>query len=307
LGVKIDYTPNKSGIYVSGVYSEQSDLEQKDIITSVNGHELGNMSMEKMYEKFAKILKDAREANQEFVTFEVHKGIQESAKPKDDDSSNFLKKALPLPPKEKIRMVLWDMDNTLLGKHTRGVWFAEIGEEICSLVTTTFVSLVPSLIEKGFQVGVVTFSDAEVAKVYKEVEHKEGKGGPDLVIPIVSGALTMRYEKEGMDVKEAAKKAKNLVDQMYIVGALPDYRNSTEAHEKVKMPMSKYWHIEQVKDMHVKRTKEARIKNDEILFFDDSPPNVKAARKSGVHAFWVNPRDAFTENDWRQAMESLED
>eukprot|EP00954_Amorphochlora_amoebiformis_P007157 556590-Amorphochlora_amoeboformis.AAC.3 len=47
--------------------------------------------------------------------------------------------------------------------------------------------------------------------------------------------------------------------------------------QKKRMPMSKFWHIEKVKDLHQKRFPGSpRIKNEEILFFDDSASNICA-------------------------------
>jgi len=215
--------------------------------------------------------------------------------------------SLPLPPKT-IRMVLWDMDNTLLAMHTRGVWFEAIDDRIIDMVTPTFVHLVPRLMAEGYQVGVVTFSDAEVAKVFSKMEKKVGRGGKDIVIPLVTGALTKHFIRQGMDHKGAATRAKKYVSKLYIVGALPDFRNgSTEEFRETKMPNSKHWHMEQVKNEHQKRyPKEKRVSNPEILFFDDSPSNVRAADEAGVHAVWVNPDDAFTEQDWFKGIKMLE-
>mmetsp|Transcript_11349 Transcript_11349/g.15860 ORF Transcript_11349/g.15860 Transcript_11349/m.15860 type:complete len:323 (+) Transcript_11349:296-1264(+) len=308
LSTKFDYAPTKEGILISGVYngtSSKDGLEKDDVITSVNGKRLAGLGPDEMIDALDSAIKAAEKNGEKNLSLDVRKG-DSTAKFSGGKMTEKKLTKLPLPP-ESIKMVLWDMDNTLLATHTRGVWFEEIDDEIFDLVTDTFVTLVPLLIEAGYQVGVVTFSDAEVAKVYSEMEHKKGKGGPDLVVPVVRGALINSFKREGIDAKQAQKKANDLVDQIYVVGALPDFRNQNiPAFVKKKMPSSKEWHIEQVKDMHQNKTGNSRIKNAEILFFDDSFANVKAAKKAGVRAYWVNPKDAFTEADWREAVAQIE-
>jgi len=236
----------------------------------------------------------------------ISTSIAEGAKAEVDSKSMKGKKLLPLPPK-KIKLVLWDMDNTLLSMHTRGVWFNKV-EDLFEHVTLPFLQLVPRLLKEGFQVGVVTFSDAEVAKIYSEMEGRKGRGGEDLVGPVIHGAITQAALSSGVDSKTATQSATKTVEQLYVVGALPDFRNMhTVEFQKKRMPMSKFWHIEKVKDLHQKRFPGSpRIKNEEILFFDDSASNICAAERDDVNARLVDPSNAFTEKDWLEAIEALQ-
>eukprot|EP00954_Amorphochlora_amoebiformis_P007156 556590-Amorphochlora_amoeboformis.AAC.2 len=181
----------------------------------------------------------------------ISTSIAEGAKAEVDSKSMKGKKLLPLPPK-KIKLVLWDMDNTLLSMHTRGVWFNKVSRQIPALsradsnsrqvedlfehVTLPFLQLVPRLLKEGFQVGVVTFSDAEVAKIYSEMEGRKGRGGEDLVGPVIHGAITQAALSSGVDSKTATQSATKTVEQLYVVGALPDFRNMHTVRFPIHFP-----------------------------------------------------------------------
>ncbi len=76
-----------------------------------------------------------------------------------------LNEQLPLPA-HGIKLVLFDMDQTLLAWHTHGLYQGSV-EWLAGFVVWPFLSVVPRLLDRKVQVGVVTFSDhlAVTAKV----------------------------------------------------------------------------------------------------------------------------------------------
>mmetsp|Transcript_27626 Transcript_27626/g.38401 ORF Transcript_27626/g.38401 Transcript_27626/m.38401 type:complete len:220 (-) Transcript_27626:19-678(-) len=205
-------------------------------------------------------------------------------------------------PPSMIKMILWDMDRTLLRTHTRGLWKDEMGK-LAKQVTNSFKIVVPHLLHKQFSVGIVTFSD----KLRKE-QGKNGFAGEDLVKNLLLETFTDLYSKiqNLKDHKELAiKNAEHICDQVYVAAALPELRNAQDTDFKGNlMPNSKGWHIDQVVQEYKRRTG-LKLSYDEIMLFDDTIENVEAALKSGVHAFAVPPTSAFTSSCWELALESL--
>eukprot|EP00466_Bigelowiella_natans_P009214 jgi/Bigna1/88780/estExt_fgenesh1_pg.C_380030 len=221
--------------------------------------------------------------------------------------ANFLEKDLPtdwrptppMPP-SMIKMVLWDMDRTLLKTHTRGLWKDDIAK-LAEEVTRAFKIVVPHLLHQKFSVGIVTFSDKLRVK-----SGKEGIAGEDLVGDLILETFSDLYSKvrKLKDNKDYARKnAEHIRDQLYIAAALPKLRNRQE-NKGAEMPNSKSWHIDQVIKEYKERTG-STLSYDEIMLFDDTLENVEAALKSGVHAFAVLPKSAFTSSCWEVALEAI--
>eukprot|EP00954_Amorphochlora_amoebiformis_P017510 1319591-Amorphochlora_amoeboformis.AAC.2 len=123
--------------------------------------------------------------------------------------------------------VLWDMDNTLLNTHTRGLWKDDI-KILTKEVTRAFKILVPHLLHKNVSVGVVTFSDRLVL-LNPDVAKDGGMAGEKLVEDLIMETFTALYSKipAFKEHKELAEKnAKHIREQLYIAAALPKLRNS---------------------------------------------------------------------------------
>lgn len=303
------------GLLVGGVYGGAGEgsggLQRGDLIISVNGISMKGLQKNGATAIWTSALEAQKTGSLDVVVLRPSENARGAAGARSSggEDGKSVRKAgqervlLPLPPKS-IKLVLWDMDNTLLRMHTKGVWFDEI-DQLVPAVTPAFSHLVPRLLREGFQVGVVTFSDANLAKQYRG---RNGKGGADLVCPLLRLSFEGFLKRAGRPEKEAKVEAAKLVESIYVVGALPHYRNEYEEEFKRKnMPVSKQWHIERVKDMIAKRSPGSpRVKNKEIIFFDDSQVNAAVAEKDGVNAVWVNPSDAFTVSDWMTCIVTLQ-
>jgi len=241
------------------------------------------------------IVKRRREAEQLLMTA-VRQG---KAKFLEKDLPTEWRQNPPMPP-SMIKMVLWDMDRTLLKTHTRGLWKDDV-TKLAEEVTRAFKIVVPHLLHQKFSVGIVTFSD--------KLRTESGKGGiagEDLVKDLIVETFSDLYSKvrKLRDNKHYARKnAEHIRDQLYIAAALPGLRNAQD-NKQVQMPNSKSWHIDQVIQEYKTRTG-STLSYDEIMLFDDTLENVEAALKSGVHAFAVLPNSAFTSSCWEVALEAM--
>ena len=209
-------------------------------------------------------------------------------------------------PPRWIKMVLWDMDYTLLSTHTGGKWKKSIGE-LSRQVTRSFRLLVPHLIQRGYSVGVVTFSDSLVLD-----GSSAGMAGQGLVRDLLIDTFTRLYgqiKSLGSDAKELARRnAEHIQKQVYVAAAYPTLRNKKDPEFKggsaVKMPNSKAWHIQKVINDYKSRTGKS-LKCSEIMLFDDTIGNIEAALETGVHAFAVPAKRCFTSACWEAALTAL--
>mmetsp|Transcript_32889 Transcript_32889/g.61175 ORF Transcript_32889/g.61175 Transcript_32889/m.61175 type:complete len:217 (+) Transcript_32889:135-785(+) len=205
-------------------------------------------------------------------------------------------------PPPSIKMVLWDMDRTLLNTHTRGLWKDDI-KKLAKEVTRAFKILVPHLLFNKYSVGIVTFSDK---LVLSSEGGQGGSAGETLVNDLLTETFMSLYSKVKSlkEHKEHVKQnAEYIRSQVFVAAALPQLRNQQDS--KLRMPNSKRWHIDQVVEKYKERTGK-KLKYEEIMLFDDTVDNVKAALETGVHAFAVPPTSAFTSTCWERALETLE-
>lgn len=173
---------------------------------------------------------------------------------------------MELPP-SNVKMVMFDMDLTILGKHTGGCFYGT-PEELDALIKPAFRQILPKLLDNGFEVGIVTFSDSKM-----KPETSTAIAGVALARKVLRLALGRRSDE---------------ASRVYVAAAYPNLHSG--------MPNSKAWHINQVcGDFPI----------DQIMFFDDSLTNVTAARETGVLAFHINPAEQFTHEIWRKACQSV--
>ena len=176
-------------------------------------------------------------------------------------------KKLNIPPKN-IKLVLFDMDLTILDIHTRGVWNKEISR-LAKHVMPAFKTVVPELIDQGFLVGIVTFSDEAMSKDESEMS------GTVLVKALLEEIFPEIHE------------------QIYIAARFP--RNNE--------PQGKRWHLEQIQE-RLEKT-QISIKPNEVILFDDTKENVEFAKEDGIHGFLVDRGLHFTLKLWNSACNSL--
>lgn len=184
-------------------------------------------------------------------------------------------------PPPSVKMVIWDMDKTLLDYHTSSVYHGPI-EKLVQHVTLPFLRLVPQLVSEGIKVGVVTFNDARRAKPFRR------NGGADLARPVLTMAFE-NYFKEN-NVSNAGLKAIDLVKKICIVGAHPIYLGDQKSR-------SKKWHIDQVI-----RELGPDTQYHEIMFFDNDRTSVEAASDNGIISVHVDTNFAFTTQDWQKGI-----
>jgi len=201
-----------------------------------------------------------------------------------------------LPP-PAIKLVLFDMDQTILRCHTRGCYRGNVAD-LCPKVSMDFVHLVPGLLDAGYHVGIVTFSDALMALSTDDptVSVKAGE-------PLVHELLELTFAKHAeaaMPVLEAQARAKHLVSRIHVAAAFPQLQNQQVAFANKPMPRSKQWHIEKIKAKLFSFG--VSVANQDILLFDDTVPNVRQAEQMRVHAFVVDKSTAFTADIWNSAM-----
>lgn len=206
----------------------------------------------------------------------VDQGIPIS--PSSDAKTTSFNDEMPPP---SVKMVIWDMDKTLLNFHTRSVYHGPI-EKLVQHVTLPFLRLVPQLVSEGIKVGVVTFNDARRAKPFRR------NGGADLARPVLTMAFE-NYFKENK-VLDAGLKAIDLVKKICIVGAHPIYLGDQKSR-------SKNWHIDQVI-----RELGPDTQYHEIMFFDNDRTSVEAASDNGIISVHVDTNFAFTMRDWQEGI-----
>jgi hypothetical protein len=202
---------------------------------------------------------------------------------------------LLLPPTD-LKMVLFDMDKTLLSIHTRGFYKGKV-DDLLEHVTKAFEILVHFLQEKGIVVGIVTFSDDMLCDGYHENHGKEHPclSGKNLVMAILNGI----FDKE-------------IVDKIYIAAKNPKDHNISNPDYQIKEDKS--WHISEVityleedgiVEDGIVEDGIVDIKHENILLFDDSEPNIKAAEEDGVRAFHVYGEEGLTLDMWNSAIEQF--
>lgn len=208
---------------------------------------------------------------------------------------------LPLPP-SFLKLVLFDMDLTLLNMHTKGCYSGPI-DDLVPHVVSPFVELVPRLLASQYHVGIVTFSDALMAR------HSNGLAGDNLVHELLTATWRKLFIKEDPSLQleqnqsRLRQKLQALMREIHVVAAFPWLQNEQPAFGLNPMPNNKSWHIEKIKAKL--KTQGVRVRNDEILFFDDSMTNVEHAASVGIHAFTVNKKTALTADLWCRAVATL--
>lgn len=192
---------------------------------------------------------------------------------------------VPLPPKDKIKLVVFDMDDTILDIHTQGFLPNEnkglyTVDDMVSHIMPYFLKLAPKLIDNGFYVGIATFHDRAITRVPK---YKDLKAGEDVIVPMLQKALHSHY------------------NQILLACRNPELYNKLLAvDEKDEEPIKrdKSWHLRHLID-------DTGIRPDQVLFFDDSEPNIESALAQGYRAFHVSDKDHFTERLWKEALDTL--
>ena len=203
------------------------------------------------------------------------------------------------PPCTKI--VLWDMNQCMLNGHT-GAITDENPQKLSKRVTEATRYMMSRLVKANIPVGVVTFSDQQLAK-----ERGHGFiGGEALVRPLVHHALREHWHETlgNMSLEEATQRAKAFAeDSLMVRAALPEYRNENRDEKETPMPNNKKWHIEGIKSEFKKRTGKD-VKNVEIVLFDDNYEIVdEAIDDMEVMGVLVNDIMGFTIRDWNNAMD----
>jgi len=192
------------------------------------------------------------------------------------------------------------MDLCLLKIHTGGFTNSKI-QVLSKQVTEAYVYLMDIMTEKSLTVGVVTFSDKQVA-----ARSDSNYGGEELVRPLVFHALRRHWMQQDRSLKleDAIRKARTFVEtNLYVKAAYPEFRNKFDPEFKDNpMPSSKEWHIGKVAEEYKSKTGSSLL-NPQVILFDDGERNISEANKSGVIGIQVDEDVGFSVKDWEEAMD----
>jgi hypothetical protein len=202
---------------------------------------------------------------------EKAKGKQKTQMAGSSEILHPVQRCIQLLREKGIRVVIWDMDLTIVRQHSRGrLPRGESLEEFLSKTSEDFITLVPSLYKEGFKLAIATHSDT--AEYSKKIQPETHILGQDLATTLLQRHFSP-----------------SIANNFYIVAYNPAVRLSW--FQKLNGGWAKRHHMKEIQS-HFESEPE------EMIFFDDTKPIVMdCERKCGVKSIRVNPMYAFRLSD----------
>ena len=162
-----------------------------------------------------------------------------------------------------INLLALDFDQTIMGIHTGGNW-KETAETLIPHVRPMFRTIVPSALDRGLYVAVVTFS-TQVDMVRSVLEAIVGQERAQS-IPIRGGGSGVVGGNGSMALKDA---------WIY-------HGQGSHGGKQAHMASA----VEELEQRH----DGLEIHKTTTVLIDDDGKNIRTALKQGVRAVWLNPR-----------------
>ena len=172
---------------------------------------------------------------------------------------------------QNAKAVVFDFDCTISLTHSGGrVRKERFPQFLEGNISPCFKTILPMLINEGFQVGVATFADGFRAPA----THVAGEE-----------MIRQFFQHHFKD---------DFRDRIPIVAAYPENYQAEEGYKQIgltsPMPMNKEYHL-------VKLAHTWGLKPSEMVLVDDDLQNVEAARQAGHHVRFVRIRQGVTKED----------
>lgn len=199
---------------------------------------------------------------------------------------------------DDIKLVLFDMDLTMLSIHTQGYYTGSL-DTLKHFVMDDVIELMLLLLKRGKKIGIVSFSDPLICQI-----HGKGMSGPGFIYDLLFKTLKMKFETadikkilDDLPIVARYPKVYNLKDtsgEKYIYRQM--YKNNPNYTDTFgDIPNDKSWHIEQVLNYYKKQNIE--IKENELVLFDDSLANVLPLRKTN-NSYHIYDRSGMSKKHW---------
>lgn len=197
----------------------------------------------------------------------------------DFDMTATMGEGLELLKKHRIRVVVFDMDQTAIAAHSRGTLLRSNVKQFASKATSAFLQLVAALYDDGsFQLAIATHSD--------EAQFKTGRH----VNEINPSTHIMGFELATQMLQKCFPS--EVAQSFFVVSYNPRARGTMEDQENCV----KRYHMREIRNYFGASSKE-------IIFFDDTPEVVKDCLENcGVKAVLVDANKGFQIEDLLNAF-----
>eukprot|EP00470_Lotharella_oceanica_P010314 CAMPEP_0170193930 /NCGR_PEP_ID=MMETSP0040_2-20121228/58049_1 /TAXON_ID=641309 /ORGANISM="Lotharella oceanica, Strain CCMP622" /LENGTH=421 /DNA_ID=CAMNT_0010442697 /DNA_START=38 /DNA_END=1303 /DNA_ORIENTATION=+ len=198
-----------------------------------------------------------------------------------------------LMPPRKIKMILFDFDQTTTTMHTRGA-FTGNKAVLARSVASYFAEVVPVLLKAKYQVVIASHSDGIIHETHPHVG-----AGEDFMREILKMALV-----------DTGKITPTELGHILIYGARPELRNKRPEYQGTnKMAPGKRWHVDQaIADYKIITGDQLRY--DQCVLFDDDGKNINLQLNNPLgekrtFAYKVSPSTGVTKDVWDAAMNDM--
>lgn len=189
----------------------------------------------------------------------------------DDNNDDLVQQCIQRLQESGIRVVIFDMDLTIVNQHSRGqLQRGAPLEAFLAKVTPDFKRLVPELYKQGFSLAIATHSDEKEVEYNKYISKETHILGEELATTVLQ-----RYFSP------------EIAESFYIVAYNP-YAHLSYWQTLFGGAWAKRHHMKLIQDHY-------QAKPEEMVMIDDMKPIVRDCIKNcGVQAIHVSPLTGFT-------------